>query len=113
VVRLAARDSQRQRRGVPMKFLVIWRMELSLLSREMAQAVGGMAEYGATLERDGKVLSRWHVVGAHGGAWIYEVESHEEFERLLARAPVFNFARYDVYALAEMGSSTAASASRE
>ncbi|HWF42238.1 MAG TPA: muconolactone Delta-isomerase family protein [Acidothermaceae bacterium] len=86
-----------------MKFLVIWRMELALLSREMAQAVGGMAAYGATLERDGKVLDRWHVVGAHGGAWIYEVESHEEFERLLARAPVFNFARYDVYPLAEMG----------
>lgn len=86
-----------------MKFLVIWRMELSLLSREMAQAVGGMAAYGTALEREGKVLDRWHVVGAHGGAWIYDVESHEEFERLLARAPVFNFARYDVYALAEMG----------
>jgi muconolactone delta-isomerase len=85
-----------------MKFLVIWRMELSLLSREMAQAVGGMAAYGAALEHDGKVLDRWHVVGAHGGAWIYDVESHEEFERLLARAPVFNFARYDVYALADM-----------
>jgi hypothetical protein len=65
-----------------MKFLVIWRMELSLLSREMAQAVGGMAAYGATLESDGKVVSRWHVVGAHGGAWIYDVGSHEEFERL-------------------------------
>jgi len=85
-----------------MKFLVIWRMELSLLSREMAQAVGGMPAYGAALEHDGKVLDRWHVVGAHGGAWIYDVESHEEFERLLARAPVFNFARYDVYALADM-----------
>jgi muconolactone delta-isomerase len=88
-----------------MKFLVLWRMELSLLSREMAQAVGRMAEYGTRLEDDGKVLARYHVVGAHGGAWIYEVESHEEFERLLAQAPVFNFARYDVYPLAEMGSS--------
>jgi muconolactone delta-isomerase len=96
-----------------MKFLVIWRMELSLLSREMAQAVGGMAAYGATLESDGKVVSRWHVVGAHGGAWIYDVESHEEFERLLARAPVFNFARYEVYALADMGTSPPASVSRE
>jgi muconolactone delta-isomerase len=96
-----------------MKFLVIWRMELSLLSKEMAQAVGGMAGYGATLEREGKVASRWHVVGAHGGAWIYDVESHEEFERLLARAPVFNFARYEVYALADMGTSPASSVSRE
>jgi muconolactone delta-isomerase len=84
------------------KFLVLWRMELSLLSREMAHAVGRMAAYGARLEAEGKVLVRYHVVGAHGGAWIYQVDSHEEFERLLARAPVFNFARYDVYPLADM-----------
>jgi muconolactone delta-isomerase len=86
------------------KFLVLWRMELSLLSREMAQAVGRMADYGGELEASGKVLSRYHVVGAHGGAWVYEVDSHEEFERLLARSPVFNFARYEVFPLAEMGS---------
>jgi muconolactone delta-isomerase len=85
-----------------MKFLVIWQIELSLLSREMAKAVGDMAEYGATVEREGKVLARYHVVGAHGGAWIYQVDSHEEFERLLARSPVFNFARYELYPLADM-----------
>jgi len=84
------------------KFLVLWRMELSLLSREMAQAVARMAAYGARLEAEGKVLVRYHVVGAHGGAWIYQVGSHEEFERLLARAPIFNFARYDIYPLADM-----------
>lgn len=85
-----------------MKFLVLWRIELSLLSREMAQAVGRMSDYGADLEAEGKLVSRYHVVGAHGGAWIYQVGSHEEFERLLARSPVFNFARYEVYPLAEM-----------
>ncbi|MGI8761498.1 MAG: muconolactone Delta-isomerase family protein [Jatrophihabitantaceae bacterium] len=89
-----------------MKFLVLWRMELSLLSREMAQAVGRMADYGNALEADGSVIARYHVVGAHGGAWIYAVDSHEQFERLLARAPVFNFARYDVYPLAEMTTPT-------
>lgn len=86
-----------------MKFLVLWRIELSLLSREMAAAIGRMADYGAGLESEGKVLARYHVVGAHGGAWIYAVDSHEEFERLLARSPVFNFAHYEVHALAEMG----------
>jgi hypothetical protein len=30
------------------------------------------------------------------------VSSHEEFERLLGRAPVFNFAHYTVHALADM-----------
>jgi muconolactone delta-isomerase len=68
----------------------------------MAQAVARMAGYGATLEAEGRVLARYHVVGAHGGAWIYQVDSHEEFERVLARAPVFNFARYDIYPLADM-----------
>lgn len=85
-----------------MKFLVLWRIELSLLSREMARAVGEMASYGSTLEADGKVLARYHIVGAHGGAWIYQVDSHEEFERLLGRAPVFNFAKYEIHPLADM-----------
>jgi muconolactone delta-isomerase len=86
------------------KFLVLWRIELALLSKEMAGAVARMSDYGAELEDSGKVLHRYHVIGAHGGAWIYEVESHEEFEFLLARAPVFNFARYEVLPLAEMTS---------
>jgi muconolactone delta-isomerase len=84
------------------KFLVLWQLDLALLSREMVRAVGDMPAYGETLEREGKVLARYHVVGAHGGAWIYQVTSHEEFERLLGRAPVFNFARYTVHALADM-----------
>jgi muconolactone delta-isomerase len=81
----------------------MWRLELTLLSREMAQAVGKMAGYGARLSASGQVIARYHVVGSHGGAWIYQVDSHEEFERLLAMAPVFNFARYDIYPLADMG----------
>ncbi|MDP9117577.1 MAG: hypothetical protein M3O28_10075 [Actinomycetota bacterium] len=93
-----------------MKFLVLWKMELTLLSREMAQAVGHMSEYGSRLEDEGKVEARYHVVGAHGGAWIYNVDSHEEFERLLARAPVFNFARYDILPLAEMKAPTRSAA---
>lgn len=87
-----------------MKFLVLWRMRLDLLSGEMARAVGRMPGYGAGLERQGKLLARYHVVGRHGGAWIYQVDSHEEFERLLGLAPVFNFAEYEVFPLAEMDS---------
>ena len=85
-----------------MKFLALWRMEISLLSREMARAVGRMPEYGSALEQEGHLVARYHVVGAHGGAWIYDVDSHEQFEQLLARSPVFNFARYEIYPLAEM-----------
>lgn len=88
-----------------MKFLVLWQIELNLLGPEMARAVGGMPAYGQRLQDEGKVLARYHVVGSHGGAWIYQVDSHEEFERLLAMAPIFNFARYTIHALAEMSPS--------
>ncbi|GAA2145178.1 hypothetical protein GCM10009844_19580 [Nocardioides koreensis] len=85
-----------------MKFLVLWQLEQALLSDAMVRAIARMPEYGARLEREGKVLMRQHIVGAHGGAWIYDVDSHEEFERLLATAPVFNFARYTLHPLADM-----------
>ncbi|MFC6707438.1 muconolactone Delta-isomerase family protein [Flexivirga alba] len=86
-----------------MKFLVLWQIDLAMVSADAARAVGRMPDYGARLETEGKVLARYHIVGAHGGAWIYDVGSHEEFERLLARAPVFNIATYTVHALAAMG----------
>ncbi|MBP2320035.1 muconolactone delta-isomerase [Kibdelosporangium banguiense] len=85
-----------------MKFLVLWRMELSLLSAEMAAAVARMPKYAGPLEQSGKVIARYHLVGQHGGAWIYEVASNEELERLLAMSPVYNFARYKIHPLAEM-----------
>lgn len=85
-----------------MKFLVMWRLELARLSAEMVRAVLRMPEYAKPLEEDGKVVARYHVVGAHGGAWIYEVESNEELEMLLARSPVYNFSHFEVYPLAEM-----------
>ncbi|HEV3168712.1 MAG TPA: muconolactone Delta-isomerase family protein [Actinocrinis sp.] len=85
-----------------MKFLVLWRVELSLVSREMAAAVARMPAYAAALRRDGKLAARYHLVGQHGGAWIYQVTSNEELERLIGLAPVYNFARYEVLPLAEM-----------
>jgi muconolactone delta-isomerase len=84
------------------KFLVLWQLEQGLLSQQMAKAVVRMPEYGEELVSQGKVVAKYHVVGSHGGAWIYDVESHEELELLLAKAPVFNFARYDIRPLAEM-----------
>jgi muconolactone delta-isomerase len=85
-----------------MKFLVTWRLELTLLSREMGQAIARVPAYAAELEGRGKVLARYHVVGAHGGVWIFDVESHEELERLLGGSPAFNFSHYDVKALSDM-----------
>jgi muconolactone delta-isomerase len=84
------------------KFLVLWKMELSLLSGQMAAAVARMPRYAEPLEQRGVVIARYHLVGQHGGAWIYDVHSNEELERLLAMSPVYNFATYQVHALAEM-----------
>jgi muconolactone delta-isomerase len=84
------------------KFLVIWKLELSLLSSHVAAAVARMPAYAKPLERSGQIEARYHIVGAHGGAWLYDVASNEELERLIALMPVYNFAHYTVHPLAEM-----------
>ena len=85
-----------------MKFLVIWHVELSRVSSEMMKAVLTMPDYAGPLEQQGKVIGRYHIVGSHGGAWIYNVDSNEELEMLLAKSPVYNFSRFQVYPLADM-----------
>ncbi len=83
-----------------MKFLVIW--ELSIVQAETIRAVMRMPEYAKGLREKGKLDARYHIVGKHGGAWVYNVASNEELEQLIASAPVYNFARYDLYPLADM-----------
>jgi muconolactone delta-isomerase len=85
-----------------MKYLVMWELEVSHLRPEMVQAVMRMPGYGKQIKEQGKLVDKYHVVGKHGGAWIYNAGSNEELERLLAKAPVYNFARYDVIPLADM-----------
>ncbi len=87
-----------------MKFLVMWELDIARLSIEVVHAVMRMPEYAKEIADRGKLENRYHIVGKHGGAWIYDVTSNEELERLLAMAPVYNFAHYDVYPLAEMES---------
>ena len=84
------------------KFLVLWSLPPSVVSRDTMSAVLKMAEYAQKLKDTGKLEKRYHVIGKHGGAWIYDVQSHEELDRLLAMAPVYNFAEYEVLPLAEM-----------
>lgn len=85
-----------------MKFLVMWELEVAQLRPEVVRAVMLMPQYAEKLKGQGKLAARYHVVGKHGGVWLYEVASNEELERLLATAPVFNYAHYNVYPLAEM-----------
>ncbi len=85
-----------------MKFLVLWELDVSRLRSEMIQAMLRVPDYAKKVADLGKLEKRYHVVGKHGGAWIYDVTSNEELERLLAMSPVYNYARYDIYPLAEM-----------
>ena len=85
-----------------MKFLVLWHFEISRLTPEIIRAIDQQPNYGKKLEKEGKLECRYHVVGSHGGAWIYNVDSNEELDRLLAMSPVFNYASYQVLTLAEM-----------
>ncbi len=83
-----------------MKFLVMW--ELERVHSDTVQAVTRMPQYAAAIKQQGKLLDRFHIVGRHGGAWIYDVASNEELEHLLAMSPVYNYSRYQVYPLADM-----------
>ncbi|HEY5989401.1 MAG TPA: muconolactone Delta-isomerase family protein [Streptosporangiaceae bacterium] len=84
------------------KFLVLWKLELSRATPNVVRAVLQQQDYGARLLAAGKLVARYHLVGGHGGAWIYDVESNEELDNLLAQAPVYNMASYEVHPLAEM-----------
>jgi muconolactone delta-isomerase len=83
-----------------MKFLVLWHFELNRLGPEIVRAVAQMPDYANKL--GDRLECRYHVIGRHGGAWIYDVTSNEELDRLLAMSPVYNYASYQVLALAEM-----------
>src|SRR5262249_11167029 len=68
---------------VLMKFLVIWHLQTAGLTPEVVKAVMEQPKYGKKLEADGKLECRYHIVGSHGGAWIYKVKSNEELDLLL------------------------------
>ncbi|HWP45218.1 MAG TPA: muconolactone Delta-isomerase family protein [Blastocatellia bacterium] len=85
-----------------MKFLIIWELDIARLRPEIVNSLMRMPEYAEKLREQGKLVARYHIVGKHGGAWIYDVSSNEELEQLLALSPVYNNARYEVHVLAEM-----------
>jgi muconolactone D-isomerase len=88
------------------KFLVLWKLELGRALPDVARVVLRQQDYGARLLAEGKLEARYHLVGGHGGAWIYNVQSNEELDNLLAEAPVYNMASYQVLPLAEMTAPT-------
>lgn len=84
------------------KFLVLWKLELRRATPDVARVLFRQQDYGARLLEAGKLEARYHLVGGHGGAWIYNVDSNEELDNLLAQAPLYNMSSYKVIPLAEM-----------
>jgi muconolactone delta-isomerase len=87
-----------------MKFLVLWSFEAGIRVGlpEVAKMISNLQDYASELEGQKKLEHYYHVVGRHGGAWIFDVTSNDELEILLAKMPVYNFAKYEVYPLSEM-----------
>lgn len=87
-----------------MKFLVLWSFQpvIRVGLPEVAKMVSNLQDYAKELEGQKKLERYYHIVGRHGGAWIFDVSSNEELEILLAKMPVYNFAEYEVYPLSEM-----------
>lgn len=85
-----------------MKFLVLWHLDTGRPGPELVKAIAEQPNYGRKLEDEGKLECRYHLIGKHGGAWIYKVKSNEELDLLLAMAPVYNYATYEVLPLADM-----------
>lgn len=84
------------------KFLVLWNLETSRIGTDAVKSVLAMPAYAEKMKQEQKLEKRYHLVGQHGGAWIYSVESNEDLDRCLAQAPIYNFAKITIFPLAEM-----------
>jgi muconolactone delta-isomerase len=91
-----------------MKFLALWSFHSFVrMGPEVAKTLMDLQDYAAQLRNSGKLERNYHIVGKHGGAWIFDVASNEELDRLIAMMPVYNFVNYEVFPLTEMGGGSA------
>ncbi|GEM_PF-7088146 len=75
-----------------MQFLVVEKVstetaitpELYAQVPEIVQAIG---DYNAALTKQGKVKASWNLADGPGGAFVLDVESGEELERILLGSP--------------------------
>jgi muconolactone delta-isomerase len=86
------------------KFLVLWSFQAGIRVGlpEVAKMISSLQDYAKEPHELGKLEHYYHVVGKHGGAWIFDVKSNEELEVLLAKMPVYNYAAYEIHPLSEM-----------
>jgi muconolactone D-isomerase len=66
-------------------------------AREMA--------YSQALQREGKWLHLWRIVGEYANYSVFDVDSHDQLHALLSGLPLFPYMRLKVTALAKHPSS--------
>lgn len=88
-----------------MKFLVFWTLHEAIVksNTDLAKVIFDLQDYAKKLRGSGNLDRYYHVIGKHGGVWIFDVKSNEELDSMIARMPIYNYASYDVYPLTEMG----------
>ncbi len=57
-------------------------------------------DYSQTLQREGKWVHLWRIVGDYSNYSVFDVESNDELHTILARLPLFSFMDIEVTPLA-------------
>jgi len=85
-----------------MKYLVLSTLQTGVaLTETVKKAITTHYDHVKKLKSMGKLEVHYPLLGRRGGASIYDVESHEELQRLLVQNPLFNFNEYTIYPLLE------------
>nr|BAD11153.1 muconolactone isomerase [Arthrobacter sp. BA-5-17] len=86
-----------------MKYLV--RMDVNLppdMPREQAEKIKATEKaYSQGLQRDGKWVSIWRVVGEYANYSIFDVDGHDELHGILSGLPLFPYMDIQVIPLAK------------
>jgi len=85
-----------------LKYLVLSRLRSGVsVTPAVVKAIADHYNLVKKLKANGKLEVHYPLLGSHGGASIYVVESHEELQGLLAQNPLFNFNDYEILPLLE------------
>lgn len=86
-----------------MLFLV--RMDVNIpfdMPAEKAEAIKAVEkEYSQNLQREGKWVSIWRVVGEYANYSVFEAESNDELHEMISNLPLFPFMGIEIIPLAK------------
>lgn len=88
--------------GVNVLYMVRMDVELPTdLPKELADEIKAREKsYSQDLQRSGKWLHLWRIVGQYANVSIFDVEDNDELHRLLSNLPLFPYMRIQVTPLA-------------